>query len=251
MSMSGNNVATGPDLFLQLLAQCIEALGTRAFYEPFIAIVDQIVGADQCMIFSYDGAQARCYFSYNARTNEKGKFLSTQYINGGFKEDPLYRRALALPNHDFEIWSFAALRQKMTTRYTEAFFSSPGLIDKVSIVMSGPTAKLCVSFYRYVGRPLFSESAPAFADAMWTTLCRLIQRHYATGESALLESPLVSLSNRERYICGGILRGLTTAQIASELHIASNTATTYRKRAYEKLGINSKAALFVMCGSRP
>jgi hypothetical protein len=96
MSIDPKEIRTAPDLFLKLLAQCIEALGTRAFYEPFIAIVDQVVDADQCMIFSYGGGQAHGYFSYNARTNEKGKFLSTQYINGGFKDDPLYRRAVAL-----------------------------------------------------------------------------------------------------------------------------------------------------------
>ena len=250
MPIDPKDIGARSELFLKLLAQCIEALGTRAFYEPFIAIVDQIIGADQCMIFSYDKGHARCYFSYNARMNEKGKFLSIQYINGGFRDDPLYTRTLALHERDFEVWNFAALRQQMKPKYIETFFNGPGLIDKISIVMSGSDAKLCVSFYRYAGRPLFSESAPAFADTMWVTLCRLIQRHYATGESALLESPLVSLSNRERYICGGILRGLTTAEIAAELHIAPNTVTTYRRRAYEKLGINSRAALFVMCGTR-
>jgi DNA-binding CsgD family transcriptional regulator len=251
MPIDAKDIGARSELFLKLLAQCIEALGTRAFYEPFIAIADQIIGADQCMIFSYDSGQAQCYLSYNARMNEKGKFLSIQYINGGFKQDPLYKRTLALRNHDFEVWALDALRQQMSPDYLDTFFSSPGLIDKISIVMSGSNAKLCVSFYRYVGHPLFSECAPPFANTTWVTLCRLIQRHYATGESALLESPLVCLSNRERYICGGILRGLTTTQIAAELHIAPNTVTTYRKRAYEKLGINSRAALFVMCGARP
>jgi DNA-binding CsgD family transcriptional regulator len=44
-----------------------------------------------------------------------------------------------------------------------------------------------------------------------------------------------------------VLDGLTSDAIAWRLDISLNTVKTYRKRAYAKLGINSKTALFTLC----
>lgn len=47
------------------------------------------------------------------------------------------------------------------------------------------------------------------------------------------------LSNRERAVVDRLLMGMNTAEIAEELNLSVGTVSTYRGRAYEKLGIHS------------
>jgi two-component system nitrate/nitrite response regulator NarL len=50
------------------------------------------------------------------------------------------------------------------------------------------------------------------------------------------------LSGREREIVRLLAEGLTRADIASRLHLGEGTVKTYIARAYEKLGVTSRAA---------
>ena len=47
------------------------------------------------------------------------------------------------------------------------------------------------------------------------------------------------LSNRERAVVDRLLTGMNTAEIAKEMNLSAGTVSTYRSRAYEKLGIHS------------
>jgi DNA-binding CsgD family transcriptional regulator len=56
--------------------------------------------------------------------------------------------------------------------------------------------------------------------------------------------PLASLTAREKEVCLRILSGYSSETIAADLGIGLNSAFTYRKRAYQKLGIASQNELF-------
>lgn len=75
----------------------------------------------------------------------------------------------------------------------------------------------------------------------------LIYKHFALNERLRLEGPLAFLSEREQQVCRAVLRGKKNEAIAAELDIAASSVITYRKRAYEKLGITSRAQLFALC----
>jgi DNA-binding CsgD family transcriptional regulator len=81
----------------------------------------------------------------------------------------------------------------------------------------------------------------------------LIRRHYQPPASLGVppsrqeSTVLASLSEREREICLHLLRGHTLKSLAAALGIAVSTAETYRKRAYEKLGVSSRAQLVARC----
>jgi DNA-binding NarL/FixJ family response regulator len=51
------------------------------------------------------------------------------------------------------------------------------------------------------------------------------------------------LPRREAQVCSRILYGLSSAGIALHLDVSEQTVKTYRKRAYERLGIGSEREL--------
>lgn len=58
------------------------------------------------------------------------------------------------------------------------------------------------------------------------------------------------LSPREKQTALLLLRGMTVRQAAAELGLTPSTVATYSKAIYKKLGINSRAELFIMFGGR-
>ena len=67
-----------------------------------------------------------------------------------------------------------------------------------------------------------------------------LDRLFETRECFLILTP------REKEVCRRILSGYGTEAIASDLGISLHSAFTYRKRAYEKLGISSQNELFAI-----
>ncbi|TKW76868.1 MAG: hypothetical protein DI543_18695, partial [Bradyrhizobium icense] len=59
-------------------------------------------------------------------------------------------------------------------------------------------------------------------------------------------APFAALTGREKEVCLRILSGFSSEAIAAELGISLHSALTYRKRAYEKLGISAQNELFGM-----
>ena len=60
-----------------------------------------------------------------------------------------------------------------------------------------------------------------------------------------------ALSPREKQVTLLLLQGMTLRQIAPELRLTPATVATYSKSIYKKLGINSRAELFLRFGAGP
>ena len=64
---------------------------------------------------------------------------------------------------------------------------------------------------------------------------------------ALVRALGANLPRREIEVCARILRGLTMEAVALDLGIGVNSAITYKRRAYARLGITGTAELFARC----
>jgi DNA-binding CsgD family transcriptional regulator len=137
---------------------------------------------------------------------------------------------------------------------------------------------------RWVARLAATVGTPAFDDAVAHAvhggpfaqyqikppsnaaelLMRFLRQHYELKQAAdrrarglsveramsLIGALQERLPRREAEVCAGILRGRTMAAIAAEFGIAENSAITYKRRAYARLGVSNTAALFARCLER-
>jgi DNA-binding NarL/FixJ family response regulator len=71
----------------------------------------------------------------------------------------------------------------------------------------------------------------------------VVIEHYVKGIAAIADSPLSSLTSREREVLQLIAEGKTTKKIALDLHVSTKTIEANRRQIMEKLDVHSIAEL--------
>jgi DNA-binding NarL/FixJ family response regulator len=71
----------------------------------------------------------------------------------------------------------------------------------------------------------------------------VVIEHYVKGLAAIADSPLSSLTSREREVLQLIAEGNTTKKIALDLHVSTKTIEANRRQIMEKLDVHSIAEL--------
>lgn len=66
------------------------------------------------------------------------------------------------------------------------------------------------------------------------------------GAGAAAEARLSVLSQRERVVFAGMVRGLTNAEIAAELHLAQSTVKSYINSIFAKLGLRDRVHAVIL-----
>ncbi|MBD1547908.1 helix-turn-helix transcriptional regulator [Roseibium aggregatum] len=219
------------------VSQCLGTLGKPAFLEPFFDLLKSTATA-QIMIFSYRDNHAQCLLSRNFIEGGIGKRLAADYLDDWFLQDPLYTRIMALDGGSFETHRLKDVLPEVSQDYRRRFFDDPSIEDKTT-VLSVSKQRLAISFYWQTR----CDTSPDLLNIA----ARLVQLHFDALAPSSEPPALQVLSARERDICLGMLAGKKAELIGHELDIKPTSVATYRQRAYEKLGINSRGELFAIC----
>lgn len=235
-------------------ATCVEDLGRAGFEEALLTLLRHAARIEQCMIFVYADEQMDYVLASNDRSPGLATRLARLYVQGQFRHDPHYARLRAAQLDPGG--PLAAVRMQaeaMSPAYRSHFFSFPDLVDKVSLCIPHGTAGYYLNLYRGRREGEFTAADLARLDGLAPLLASLIRRHYtAPNEDQVLQpsaseaAVLAPLSERERQVCLRLLRGHTLKSAAADLGVALSSAETYRKRAYEKLGVPSRARLVAL-----
>ncbi|WP_428648997.1 helix-turn-helix transcriptional regulator [Roseibium sp.] len=220
---------------------CLATLGTDGFAPAFASFVEALK-VDQLMVFSILSDRATCLLSRHFSHAVLAEELATSYLKGWYLQDPLLPELLSLAPGTVQLRRLGEVEGKMGEDYRRIFFQAPGLVTKTTLLAAGRQLRLFVSFYQ-TGAP-----APDLGPEIVRLAGRLALLHYEQVAVGDVPPPLSALSERERAVCLGILSGRKAEAIAAELEVAASTVITYRKRAYGKLGISSRAGLFAICG---
>lgn len=229
------------------MASCIRHIDTSlaqlggAGFAPAFSEFMETLGADQVMVFAITEGDARCLFSRHYRNAALAEELSAQYLDGWYLQDPLLPELMQLQPGTVRLRRLEAATGAMGSDYRRIFFDAPGMRAKTTVLAAGERLKLFVSLYQTGG-------AQPDCDADLARIAgRLALMHFERTSGSTTPPALDALSERERAVCLGILAGQKTEVIAAALEVAPNTVITYRRRAYAKLGINSRAGLFSLC----
>lgn len=143
-----------------------------------------------------------------------------------------------------------------SARYRKIFFNDSEIVDKCATALWTGDTCFYVNFYRITSQGRFGNAERARLQTIAPAIGASVARHFqqaATGTpdqnlAALFatRAPLSALTPREQEVCRRILLGLSSEAISQALGISLHSTLTYRKRAYERLGISSQNELFAI-----
>ncbi|MGX1319996.1 DNA-binding CsgD family transcriptional regulator [Bradyrhizobium sp. USDA 377] len=243
---------TGSGLAAGDVTSAVLAIGRSDFPKILIDTLRRQADVGHCMAFALSrGGAARCLL--DAGNIPIGGDLGAAYAGQFHQSDP-NRDALFEGEGGAPIMLPAFAPRMYGARYRKIFFQDSGIVDKcATAIWTGDTC-FYVNFYRIAAQGRFSaaqrERLEAIAPAIAASVARHFQETAAPDQSlaALFatRAPLAALTPREREVCCRILEGFSSEAISQALGISLHSTLTYRKRAYERLGISSQSELFAI-----
>ncbi|WP_280347774.1 MULTISPECIES: helix-turn-helix transcriptional regulator [unclassified Pseudomonas] len=234
----------------------VSAIGTSRMPEKLLTVLQDVCGADHCAVFEqradhliqHDSAG----FDGGNRILEMGiTYVEEQYWRG----DPVYQQLLHSPQAQAAVVSRinteALEDQKLRTLYSQ--------INAERFVISGLQSGSVYGLHvlRERRRESISDLEICSLSGIGSSLISILAKHievlgqrqrigrvWQLSEIELLINQQPSdLSLRERSVCARIIYGMSSAGIALDLGIGEESVKTYRKRAYQRLGIGSSYEL--------
>ncbi len=146
------------------------------------------------------------------------------------------------------------LRRACTARATgKSSSTNSGIVDKCATAIWVEDTCFYVNFYRIAAQGRFGDIERTRLQAIAPAIGASVARHFQHGTpdqnlAALFatRAPLADLTGREQEVCRRILLGFSSEAISQALGISLHSTLTYRKRAYERLGISSQNELFAI-----
>ncbi len=239
------------DQFSLPMAACIEAIGYERFYPRFFSLMGKIAKIEQYMVFelSSEREMLRCRLAHNVERPDLGLQMASLYMEGSYQNDPLLQRL------GDEVMQKPAkpvcellLHKTLPPVYRRRFFNVPDLSGKFAIAANDEESNrlFYINFYRSGSRSPFSAEEVQRLEQSSALISALLLRHFREerqGRGVQKHLLAAGLSEREAQICELVIAGHTAKTIARKLEIGESSVITYRKRAYQKLGVHRKADL--------
>jgi DNA-binding CsgD family transcriptional regulator len=236
-----------------VLAPMVLAIGRTSFAQVLMDTVRAVADVGHCMVFAFETERtARCALGIGHIGI--GPDLGAAYSEHFHLADPnretiLHQRSAPRP---IVLPSFS--RRMYSDSYRKMFFEDAEIVDKIAAAIWVDGACFYVNFYRTADQGRFSRNQVArlcnIAPAISAIVARHSEEEAAAEAPAKLQTlfstrePFLKLTGREKDVCLRILSGYGSEAIAADLGISLHSTFTYRKRAYEKLGISSQNELF-------
>jgi DNA-binding CsgD family transcriptional regulator len=234
----------------------IAAIGRSNFAEVLLADCARQAPIDFFSVYDLTTeTRPTLYLSASARF-DVGPDCFRRYQQGLSSRDHTFDRAKALADCSapaLNYWHASEFPQA----HRDAIYSRHRIKERLSLVEQHGAGYLALNLYRYDHA---SELSAAHIDALETSGAALLaclkkhleivalRQHSASPEGAAdgLKTLCPALTARELDTCLGLLQGMTYDGIAVNLNLSVATIKTYRARAFERLGIHSRAGLFAL-----
>lgn len=258
-----NLVDSASPAWVASLAEVSLAIGSPTFGEALLRAANVLVPIDNCTVFSFHRkAPSGCLLSVG-RDSRLAVRLAEDYLAGGYVDDPNVRYIeVGAPSQVILRYSLDGLPDE----FRRHFIEQAHIVDVVGCIASKGQRAVYCNFYRLAPSATYDERERAALGRILPILANLTAVHYTLCGPFLLHeqltrlrtpedevrllaerlgpSALDRLTEREREVCFRILLGYSSEAIGLHLGVATSTIITYRKRAYEKLGIVSQNELF-------
>lgn len=235
----------------QDVAGAVLAIGRPTFPDVLLSTLRRTADVGHCMVFSFAGERsARCLLDVGNIPigGDLGEAYSGHFHQADPNRDAIFsHQASAAP---ILLPTFA--RRMYSDSYRKLFFEDSDIVDKFATAIWVDSTCFYVNFYRITAQGRFDRAQIERLKRIAPAISAVVARHFDTaaappdtprqnlGTLFATHDALSCLTGREKEVCQRILTGLSSEAISADLDISIHSTLTYRKRAYEKLGISSQ-----------
>jgi DNA-binding CsgD family transcriptional regulator len=259
----------GSDGWLERVGRLARALGRKSFEQELLELLNLVLPVDHCVVFTYSADGVGHLFTHGKMPADRARELAEDYVRQFHERDPMFAKLAGSDAADLDSPQPLDLRSDYDPAYRNHFFDRNDLVDKTSTVGRLEHGSVLCNFYRMRGSGPYSVDDRRLLERILPLVTAFISAHYQLLKGALPHAPdgdsrirmrslvhtivgtrappFERLTPREREVCERILLGYTSIGIGLDLEIALSSVLTYRKRAYEKLGISTQNELFALC----
>lgn len=242
-----------------LVSALVGRMGEADFGDALLAAVNGVIPVAEVMAFNMNSGQAPAPIGWVGEGQATTGRVQA-YVDGGYRVDPCL---ISLPSNADTGQSFMCVVMNGSVpdpTYRDYFFTHPGhQLEVVTAIRSVTGWNIVKAYLKQadltqedaialcglctVAFPIARKHAPVpSAPAAASQPVPAVQSNLATVEarlSAMLKERYPTLTDREREVCMRTILGETAKTSAEALGIGANTVVTYRRRAYERLGISN------------
>lgn len=229
------------------LPEIVEAIGSDGFAAQLLSCFDSLVGADHCTVYQlrdFELTEVASASLQGAGTMSRSDLTSYEV-----------KRQLSMSGAALRV-DVSSIHDADAVRFEER--AAPRR-QRIMICARRQDASYCLRIIRSAHRPELAEEEIESLRQVAGVLISAIVKHLdltqrrpnltpALCSLAEIEKCVLSttdLSRREGEVCARILYGLSSCGIALDLGIGKESVMTYRKRAYQRLGIGSQRELLM------
>ena len=242
------------------LVPLISSIGDDNFHGRLLDYLHESIGAEHCATVNFTQERPIKVGAVSLDGTDTAGRQMDLYLNNYWRLDPTmveaHRMAGRAPSSLLRL-NIASLPP---SDFRDLIYRKTHISERLLVCGSGPTAGVSLSVLRSEQRGNFSEDEIGRLGAVAAALLAIIGKHavLASGQrdlSKALSSLEVivdcmahapeGLPRREVEVCGRILYGISSLGIGLDLDIGEETVKTYRKRAYQRLGIATQRELLL------
>ncbi len=235
------------------IAPLLTALGTAGLGPALMNLLHRHCGADLCSVFTLKEDQPAVLVaeSSNPASSAFARVASLRYAQRYWRRDVAALSTLGRAHRTVQILKRPA-RGIRDVEYQHECYTEGSVTERLSLYRRGVPSIIANAYRERSSGPFHPDHAQAFAT-LARCLHAALERHAqlldaqppTTDPAALARrlTEVTTLSNREAQVVALIMAGHDQTEIAARFALQPSSVITYRARAYEKLGVSTRAAL--------
>lgn len=242
------------------VAQLIETIGRPDFAATIMEVISRFLPVAHYAALLHDeksGVQVIAAASHSR--DATSSTIAHAYARQYFRSDPTRQENFRNSADQHVALTHLRSRELSQSSYRRECYDKPGIIERLSVNCKSNNCINSLNFYRTHREGPFEATDYDIAIETTALLLPFIKRHRAINVSPTtnrvetltrfarrLQDLPNRLAQREIEVCARALIGMSVEATALDLGIRPTSVTTYRQRAYQKLGISSQNELFAL-----
>ncbi len=243
------------------LAGAIGAIGGDAFAQSALTSVNGAIQAASWAVYRvWPDRPPVLHLSSSHGVDDTTRECFAAYHGGLYHRDRTFDAARNAGSGGRPVMLRLSAREIPNPDHRDAIYRRHGVTERLSIAEPQPGgAVLAINFYHHDHQGPFAAGEMENFEHLAVGLLAAVRRHIELMSGtraaapappglaplrAALQARVPGMPARELDVCARLLQGMSYDGIAADLGLSSATVKTYRRRAFERMGMHFKSELF-------